>query len=128
MLQYISLYKENALLRRSFNFQKMPTFTTHKGREGKKAWVNENSKAYNALVAIVTDKPILKGLHCLKNFAHRSIIEDSRSSCDKYCPEGFPFCFLRNDYENTASNSWSPYNSGIGLLWAEKKDVKNVLS
>ena len=69
--------------------------------KGKKACLEEDYKAYAALVAVVKKKSLLNKLEFLKNFFHAGNLEVFHSLCSKY----YPFQLLLDDCKATTSNS-----------------------
>ena len=102
----------------------MPTSTLKKEKR-EKGWLNGNSKACNALIAIVRGKSLLKDLHYLKNFGHTGKIDAFNSLCNKYYSNGLLFRF----YGMIAPTQLAilDYNVGMGLQQAETKDRKKVV-
>ena len=64
-----------------------------KEEKQKKAWLEEDSKAYTGLVAVVKRKSLLNDLAFLKNFCHKGNSEVFHLLCIKCCPKRLHFSY-----------------------------------
>ena len=95
-----------------------------KAKRREKPWFNENSNAYNTLVAVVRVKSLFKDLHYFESVRHAGSIVVFHSLCNKYCPKRLHFSF--HGMIVRTQLACHDYIISIGLLKVEIKSQKKM--